>query len=603
MTPAKKTPFGNRLTLSSSPYLRQHAQNPVDWFPWGAQAFAAAKAQDKPIFLSIGYSTCHWCHVMAHESFEDPAVAAILNQYFVAVKVDREERPDIDNVYITACQLVRGSAGWPLTVLVLPDGRPFFVATYLAKASSQGRLGLVDLLEHIAAEWRADRTEFFEAASEITSAVHSALRPEWLEPVSLADAKDEAMFNLLRDLDPEHGGFGRQPKFPVPQKLLLLLSAGRNADPQLFEAVRLTLDAMARSGLHDHLSGGFHRYATDRQWKLPHFEKMLYDQAMLLWVYAEAFSSIGDPAYRATAESTARYMLRDLALPGGCLGSGEDADSDGEEGRFYLWSLSELRAVLSEAELTLVTQLFAISETGNYIDERSNRATGLNVLHQQVALSQVAEQMRLSVMEAEDLRNEAYAALETQRQARTRPQRDEKALTDWNGLAALALTKAGRLLGHRDLVEAGARLAGTVLATARSIDGRLSHTGIPGQPGFLDDYAWMALACLELFEATDQVQWRQEAESLAAQLAELFADPATGALSLTAKDGESLFARPMNVMDGALPSGYSAAVHALRRISASTGRAELRRLADRALGPLSRTLAVAPEEHALVLLT
>ncbi|MCU0665444.1 MAG: thioredoxin domain-containing protein [Myxococcota bacterium] len=604
MQTEKNAPHLNRLAQCSSPYLRQHAHNPVDWLPWGEEALSKARTEDKPLLLSLGYSTCHWCHVMAHESFEDVSVASVLNRGFVAVKIDREERPDLDNLYITACQLVRGHAGWPLTVLALPDGRPFFVATYMPKDSRPGRLGFLELLTHIEREWQTDRGEILEAAGEITLAVQDALRPERLEPISRADARSQAIAHLLRDLDQAHGGFGRAPKFPMPQKLLLLLSAAREGHERAREAVRITLDAMANGGIHDVLDGGFHRYSTDRAWKLPHFEKTLYDQALLLWVYAEAFDVLGDPRYQATALSTARFLLSKLRLQSGGLASGLDADSDGEEGRTYLWTMSELRAALRGPGLELATLLYGATDQGNVADEATGRPSGHNVLHRHVPLLTAAARLELTESDATHLLDAVHLALSQQRQTRPSPMRDDKQLADWNAMAAVALLRAGTLLKDASLTASATRIVQCLLESHRNLECRLTHcasdplTGL----GFLDDYAWVSLACLELFEVNGEERYRTLATSFASTMVKLFGDPSTGAFTLAAGDSPRLFAMPMSSVDGALPSGYSVAIHALERIATSTAHEELKKAAMRARGPMSRTLAAIPEEHVFALL-
>jgi uncharacterized protein YyaL (SSP411 family) len=541
---------------------------------------------------------------MARESFEDASVAKVLNEGFVPVKIDREERPDLDKVYITACQLVRGSAGWPLTVLALPDGRPFFVATYLPRDSNGGRLGFLDLLRQIQDEWHADRNEMIEAAEEISSAVAAALCPEALAPISVDDARNEAIDHLLRDMDWESGGFGSRPKFPVPQKLLLLLQAVRSGNERAREAVRLSLDAMANGGIHDPLGGGFHRYSTDHNWKLPHFEKTIYDNALLLWVYAEAFAVLQEPRYRAVALSTARFLLTELRLSTGGLASGLDADTHGREGLTYTWTMSELREALPDPALELAALLYGATDQGNHLDEATGRPAGRNVLHRNMTLEAAARAMDLTETATTQLLEDLHSRLARARRVRPQPMRDEKQLADWNGMAVVALSRASSLLGEPSLLEAAEGIARAVLQGNRDSTGGLTHcAGEAAEPHvFLDDYAWMSLAYLELFIATGQPAYGDLAKDLAQSMASRFADPATGALFLCPMDSERLYAQPLSFTDGALPSGVSVAVLALQKIASCCQRNELAQAAASALGPLSRTMATYPEEHAFALL-
>ncbi|RMH67297.1 MAG: thioredoxin domain-containing protein, partial [Bacteroidetes bacterium] len=382
----------NRLAGSDSPYLLQHRDNPVDWFPWGDEAFEKARREDKPVFLSIGYATCHWCHVMAHESFEDPEVAALLNEGFVSIKVDREERPDIDQIYMTVCQLATGQGGWPLTVVMTPDKRPFFVATYLPKRSRLQRIGMMELLPRLRAAWETNRAEVLAAADDLTGA---------LRQMSAADAGgeqpgrawlDAAFGQLAQRYDSEHGGFGQAPKFPSPHHLLFLLRyASRTGRDDALRMVTHTLDRMRMGGIYDHVGFGFHRYATDRTWTLPHFEKMLYDQAMLSMAYTEAYQATGRLRFRRTAEEILTYVLRDLTDPEGGFYSAEDADSEGREGAFYLWTVDELRAVLGEDDARRAIEWFNVEPRGNFEEEATRRRTGENVLFRRPASEEASD--------------------------------------------------------------------------------------------------------------------------------------------------------------------------------------------------------------------
>ena len=378
-------PDYNRLVFEASPYLLQHAANPIDWYPWGEAAFERARTEDRPIFLSIGYATCHWCHVMERESFEDPQVAELLNRLFVPVKVDREERPDLDQVYMTVTQGLTGSGGWPMTVVLTPEGRPFFAGTYFPKVGRAGRPGMLDLLPHLAGLWQQQREKVEASAAEITGwlrrTAHPAAGPEFEEGGLSPDLPDEAYRELAARFDPRWGGFGERPKFPTPHQLTFLLRYGRRRnEPHATTMALLTLDAMAAGGIHDHLGGGFHRYATDREWFIPHFEKMLYDQALLADVFLEAYEVTGEARYADLARDIFGYVTRDLALPGGGFASAEDADSEGIEGKFYLWTAAGIRAVLGP-ESDLFLEAYGCTEEGNYREEASGRHTGENILH------------------------------------------------------------------------------------------------------------------------------------------------------------------------------------------------------------------------------
>ena len=556
----------NRLALEKSPYLLQHANNPVDWYPWGEEAFETARRENKPVLLSIGYSTCHWCHVMEHESFEDPEVAALLNRAFVCVKVDREERPDIDHVYMTVCQMMTGSGGWPLTILLTPERQPFFAATYIPRAA------LLSFVPRVETAWKERNEELRRDAGRVSGLLRDAMAP-----AAGGEIGPEVLLRAYQELgarfDSTHAGFGSRPKFPSPHNLLFLLRHWkRSGDARALEMVERTLDAMRRGGICDHVGFGFHRYSTDAAWLLPHFEKMLYDQALLMMAYTEAFQATGDPRYRVVSEEIAAYVMRDLSSPAGGFFSAEDADSEGEEGKFYLWTMEEMRGVLG-ADAERMAAVLGASQEGNFAEEATGHRSGANVLHLPRPLDETA---RILGVSGDDLRGDIEQArrrLLAARAARVRPHRDDKVLTDWNGLMIAALAKSGRALDHPDLVARAATAASFIRRELMEGD-RLLHRWRDGEaaiPGMLDDYAFFTWGLLELYEATFDVAYLELALRLAARMHAAFEDTAAGGYFITAADAESLLVRPKEIYDGAAPSGNSVAMAVMARLSRMTG--------------------------------
>jgi hypothetical protein len=590
----------NRLARESSPYLLQHAANPVDWYPWGAEAFAAAARDDKPIFLSIGYATCHWCHVMEHESFEDPAVAALMNRAFINIKVDREERPDIDQVYMTVCQLLTGSGGWPLTILMTPERQPFFAATYLPRESRYGRVGMLELIPRIEQLWQSERGRLVESARQIVGHLEAtAVRDRSAAvPPELA----AAAFQQLRDrFDAAHGGFGSRPKFPSPHNLLFLLRHwSRTGEPAALAMVDRTLDEMRRGGIYDHIGFGFHRYSTDEEWLVPHFEKMLYDQAMMTMAYTDAFAATGSPDFRRTALEIVDYVLRDLASPEGGMYSAEDADSEGEEGRFYLWTEPQIRSILDDQTADLAIRVWNVEPQGNYVDEATGARNGSNILHLRGGGGEPASRSALDGGELGDRLEAARLALFAARERRERPLKDDKILADWNGLMAAALARAGRILHDERALGAALAAIDFVRARMRSGDGRLLHryrSGAAAVPAFLDDYAFLGWASIELYDATFDPTHLERALELTRAADSLFRDPDGGGYFSTATDSERLLVRQKEVYDGAIPSGNSVAMSNLVRLSRLTGDPELARRADAVAIAFARDLAAAPAAH------
>ena len=580
--------MANRLAGEKSPYLLQHAENPVNWYPWGEEAFHRAREEDKPVFLSIGYSTCHWCHVMAHESFEDEEVAGILNSRFVPVKVDREEHPDIDQVYMTVAQAMAGRGGWPLTIVMTPEKKPFFAATYIPKRARFGMRGLLDLLPEIARLWEEDRERIEEAARGIVSGLsaHLARSTAGSPGPDLLDAGYRALCAIY---DSQHGGFGTAPKFPSPHMLLFLLRVWhRTGDDRALEMVERTLTAMRTGGVYDQLGFGFHRYAIDREWSVPHFEKMLYDQALLACAYLEAFQVTGRPLYRRCAEEIFSYVLERMAGPCGGFYSAEDADTEGEEGRYYTWTADEVRSVLGD-------------DAGHAIGAyhlRDAQVEGRGVLHLALLDPGAAE---TRIRELEPVRTRLLAA----RDARTPPARDEKILADWNGLFIAALAKGAQVLGFPEYLSAAGRAADYLLNVHRREDGRLLHRSTPGgEAGILarlDDYAFLIWGLVELYGAGYEARYLAAAQDLAEEMIRHHGDDMGGGFFLSPDDGEELILRSRVVHDGALPSGNSAAMHGLLLLSRLTGRTDLEDQAGGVAGAFAREVERLPEGHAFYL--
>jgi len=571
----------NRLKYEKSPYLLQHAENPIHWWPWCRGAFHAAITGDKPIFLSIGYSTCHWCHVMGRESFEDPAVAQVLNRAFISIKVDREERPDVDAVYMAACQALTGSGGWPLTILMTPDQKPFWAGTYLPPRSQGGHLGLVELLDEVERLWRADRSRLLELGQRVARHIS---QPEEARPTPPEKALlREAVAELRGRFDPENGGFGGAPKFPAPHELLFLLKYARQeADPGALEMAETTLLRMARGGIFDQMGGGFCRYSTDDAWRIPHFEKMLYDNALLSYAYLEAYAQTGRPFYRETACRTLDYALRELRLPGGGFACGQDADSGGEEGLFYLLSPADVEEVLGVGEASAFCRRYGIA--------------GESVPH-------LLDDPRFESAWRESARS--CAQLAAFRRQRWPLHRDDKVLTSWNAMMIAALAKAFRVLGEVKYLRAAESARLFLKTRLTQPNGRLylrwrdREAAVEGQ---LDDYAFYCWALLELYAANFSVSCLREAAGLADRMAELFRDETSGGFYRTAGSGEQLIARQKETYDSGTPSGNGAAALALVRLARLTGEPRFRLLAREQLAWLAGEARSHPSARCFALL-
>ncbi|MHC5021830.1 MAG: thioredoxin domain-containing protein, partial [Planctomycetota bacterium] len=566
----------NRLVDETSPYLLQHAHNPVDWWPWGDAAFAAAAAAGKPVFLSIGYSTCHWCHVMERESFENERVAAFLNKHFICIKVDREERPDVDAVYMAVTQRMTGHGGWPMSVWLTPDRRPFYAGTYFPPDSRFGRPGFVDVCAKLAELWSTKREAIDEDADRIVEAVFGEIARAGADTALDRGPLASVAAVLTRVHDREWGGFGGPPKFPTPHNLVLLLQlyAG-NGDPDLLRAAEHTLDRMAAGGIRDHVGGGFARYSTDREWLVPHFEKMLYDQAGLLRAYLAAHQVTGHARHAAVARDIVRYLFRDLRDDAGPFHSAEDADSEGEEGKFYVWTIAELRAHLGAERGDRFGRIYGCRAEGNWAEESTRHRNGTNILHLPAAIADAAKAESLDAAELAAQLQADRDTLLAVRAKRIRPLLDDKILTAWNGLAIGALAYGGRALDEPAWTAAAAEAADYLLAKHRRDDGRLlrssRHGTVKPTLGYLDDYAFLADACLELYTTTGDVRWLTEARTLCTALLDLFGPGGAGStqrglLYFTGHDAEALITRSVEVYDGAMPSGNSVAARVLLRL-------------------------------------
>ncbi|MGB5523865.1 MAG: thioredoxin domain-containing protein [Polyangiales bacterium] len=596
--------FTNRLILESSPYLLQHAHNPVNWYAWSDEAFERAKRENKPIFLSVGYSTCHWCHVMERESFEDEEIAAYLNRHFIAIKVDREERPDIDSVYMTAVTILTGRGGWPMTVIMTPDKEPFFGGTYFPprKGFRGNRAGLIDILAEMLSLYTNEPTQVVARAQELSQRVEqaAAIRPGPGVPSDKMIAV--AAQNLGRMFDPVDGGFGGAPKFPQPSRLSLLLRyARRTRDAGATAMVATTLDKMAAGGIYDQVGGGFHRYSTDAQWLVPHFEKMLYDNAQLAVVYLEAWQHTGDRTYQRVAREILDYVAREMTSPDGGFYSATDADSPtpsghDEEGWFFTWTPDELEALLGAEDARVVSSAFGVTKRGNF--------EGRNILHRVKTDQELASELGLNPKRVADVIRSARSTLYDARASRPPPIRDEKIIAAWNGMMGAAFAKAGWMLAEPRYVESAARAARFVLEQMRAEDGALVRTyreGKKGSASFLDDYAFMVTACLDLYEATGDAAWIKRAVELQTDQDLRYLDEQTGGYYLTAADGEALLVREKPIYDRAVPSGNSVAANNLLRLHDFTGDPKWRRRAERLFASLAFQVTRSPTGFPLLL--
>ena len=584
----------NKLITEKSPYLLQHANNPVEWYAWGDEAFEKAKSEDKPIFLSIGYSTCHWCHVMAHESFEDPYVAELLNESFISIKVDREERPDIDKIYMTVCQLMTGSGGWPLTIIITPDKKPFFAGTYFPKETRFGRIGLVDLVKRVKDLWTNERKQLVESSEKITFALQDANSES--PGRSLAESVLKNTHSQLSGrFDKQNGGFGTAPKFPTPHNLLFLLRFWRRTgDEGALKMVEKTLKAMRMGGIYDHIGFGFHRYSTDPNWLVPHFEKMLYDQALLILAYLDAYQATSKEEYANTAKEVLAYVLRDMTSPDGAFYSAEDADSEGEEGKFYVWSKGEIEEILGVEEAEVFSKLYNVDINGNFFDEATKSKTGKNIIHLKSDLSDTL------TIDIELIRNKLFEA----REKRIKPHKDDKVLTDWNGLMIAAFANAGYIFNEPKYIQVAEKAVDFILNQIKNSEGRLLHRYRKGGAdilAFLDDYAFLVWGLINLYEASFETRYLEKAIKLTEEQLKLFWDSSIGAYFFTAEDAESLLTRQKETYDGAIPSGNSVAMLNLLRLAQLTGNDTYEKKADHLGRVFAESVRANPVAHSLMM--
>ncbi|QQS35594.1 MAG: thioredoxin domain-containing protein [Ignavibacteriales bacterium] len=584
----------NRLINEKSPYLLQHAYNPVDWYAWNEEAFSKAQKEDKPVFLSIGYSTCHWCHVMEKESFEHDATAKIINDVFVPVKVDREERPDIDSIYMTVCQMLTGGGGWPLTIMMTPDKKPFFAGTYFPRSSRYGRPGLQEIIQRISDLWTNNRVEINRSTTEIFSVltnVSSSRKKETLTEEILT----KAYYDLAKSFDEENGGFGTAPKFPSPHTLLFLLRYyKRNKTEKALQIVEKTLAAMRLGGIYDHIGFGFSRYSTDSAWLVPHFEKMLYDQAMLVIAYTETYQLTKNEAYRKTAEEILEYVQRDMLSPEGGFYSAEDADSEGEEGKFYLWKADELKSLLSEEEYELAVKACHVSENGNWIDQVHGGLNGTNILHLKSELGEEEKEI------AEEVRKRLF----DHREKRIHPHKDDKILTDWNGLMISAFAKASQVFDNKEYYKVAKAAADFLLKNLKDKNGNLLHRYRLGESAIsamLDDYSFLINALIDLYETGFEFNYLSETIRLTDYSLKHFWDESSGGFFFTSDEAEKLLLRQKEFYDGAIPSGNSVFVLNLLRLARLTSKSEYEEKANQLTHSFSQLIDSNPASFAFTL--
>jgi uncharacterized protein YyaL (SSP411 family) len=593
--------MSNRLAKESSPYLLQHRDNPVDWYPWGEEAIEWARSEGRPIFLSIGYSACHWCHVMEHESFESEAIARVLNENFVAIKVDREERPDLDQIYMNAVQMLTGHGGWPMSVFLTPELKPFYGGTYWPPQSSRGMPGFDQILAAVMDAWKNRREQALNAAEQLTAELQNvgvvAGGDAGALDVGLIDA---AAGQLRKTFDNTYGGFGQAPKFPHPMDLQLLLRTWQRTGQQgPLDMVRLSLDRMAAGGIYDHLGGGFARYSVDARWLVPHFEKMLYDNALLAGAYLDAYLVTGDANYARVLRETLNYVIRDMTNSGGGFYSTEDADSEGHEGLFYVWTPDEIEAVLGDERGATFGRVYDVSDDGNF--------EGRNILNLPKTLEQCASILRREPQELAAELAESREKLFAVREKRVRPGKDDKVIVAWNGLMIDAMARAGAALNEPEYVITADEVASFIMSRMRRDDGRLLHSWRNGQAkldAYLDDYAALANSLVSLYEANFKERWIDDAVQLMDIVLDKFVDPVGGGFFYTASDHEQLIARNKELTDSSIPSGNSLAANALLRLGRLTGRSDYLDAAEQVLAagvPIMRQAPMAAGQMLLAL--
>ena len=605
--------MGNRLAREKSPYLLQHASNPVDWYSWGEEAFEKAKRENKPIFLSIGYSTCHWCHVMEEESFENQEVARMMNENLVSIKVDREERPDLDNIYMTAVQAMTGSGGWPLSVFLTPEGKPFFGGTYWPPDDRWGRPGFRAIIRSVTESWRKNKKEMIEQSEHLTQLIQQHAQAGLEETFSPGEETLKSAYQDLAEIfDETHGGFGQGIKFPRSHTLSFLLHFWKRANQKhALEMAEKTLSKMAEGGMWDHLGWGFHRYSTDERWFLPHFEKMLYDQALLSKTYLEAYQATRNQAYAETARKIFEYVLRDLRDPGGAFYSAEDADSldpkqaRKREGAFYVWEKTEMIDLLGEEESEIVSFIYGVETGGNVSVDPHGEFPGKNILSWTHSEEEAAQKFKKSQEEIKTILEASRKKLLSTRLKRPRPHRDDKILTDWNGLMISALALGSRVLEEPRYKEAAKEAADFLLDKLVQKNGRLLHRYRDHDAsilGTLDDYAFFIHALIDLYEATFEVRYLEEAKRLTGEMVRLFWDSGRGGFFFTGTDSEKLIVRQREIYDGAIPSGNSVAALDLLRMSRLTMEKDWELKAQSLFSAFSAHLRQNPEAYPQLLM-
>ncbi|MDG6218902.1 MAG: thioredoxin domain-containing protein [Candidatus Thermoplasmatota archaeon] len=594
---SKKKP--NHLFNETSPYLQQHVYNPVDWYPWSEQAFNKAKKEHKPVFLSIGYATCHWCHVMAHESFEDETVATLLNDIFVCIKVDREERPDIDMIYMKAAQMINGAGGWPLTVFLTPDKKPFFAATYIPKTSRYGMKGLLTLLPEIKKIWDEKYDELLFTADQLTTHL--------IEPVKKNQAVDldqstlkQAYQQLVKSYDKDHGGFGNQQKFPMPHSLLFLLRYWKRTSLEdCLTMVTTTLEKMRMGGIYDQIGFGFHRYATDNAWRIPHFEKMLYDQALLLMAYTEAYQTTKNELFKQTAQEIITYVLRDMTSANQGFYSAEDADSEGMEGVYYMWTYDELKQVLTNEELDLMVQFYDMRKEGN-IPAFHGLAEKKNILYQPINVVSFCRSHSISEKHLRFTLEEIRKKLFFIREKRIHPEKDDKILTDWNGLFIAALAKAGVVFNEHEYLERAEQAVRFIVNTMMDEKNRLFHNYRNNKAtiqAYANDYAFLIWGLIELYQATFKPEYLKLSVYLSNYFIDHFYDKTNGGFFFTSDTNENILIRTKEIYDGAVPSANSVALYNLIRLSRLTKNTYFEEIASEICKTFSSQITTMPNGY------
>jgi uncharacterized protein YyaL (SSP411 family) len=594
----------NKLRFEKSPYLLQHANNPVNWYSWTDEAFKDAKDKNKPIFLSIGYSTCHWCHVMAHESFEDESVAKILNKNFICIKVDREERPDIDNIYMKYCQMITGSGGWPLTIIMTPDKKPFFAATYIPKKGRFGQNGMLEILPKIIKLWYNDKDKIIESSKEITNNLRIQLENQNEKKRIDKTILDQAYESLLTSYDELYGGFNIAPKFPTPHNLLFLLRYWKKTNSKYaLKMVEQTLTNMYQGGIYDHIGFGFHRYSTDRQWLLPHFEKMLYDQAMLIIIYTEAYQATKNPLFKIITEEIISYIIRDLKSNEGGFYSAEDADSEGVEGKYYTWSYKELQKKLTKNEFEIIEKIFTIKKEGNFLEESSKKLSGKNVIFQNELKEELKEEIKKKDVKASDEINKILSKMYQIRSKRIPPLKDDKILTDWNGLIIAALAKAGFVFNKDEYVDIAENTADFILKNLYKKNTGLLHRYKDGESaitGFADDYAFFIFGLIELYQSNHKTEYLSKALDLNDFFIKHFWDEKGKGFQFIYKENQELL-NTKEIYDGAIPSSNSVSVMNLLKLSRITGYSIFEEMANQIINTFSMDVIRYPNGYTFLL--